>query len=166
MCCSPGSQSGRCSKPGASGWRSEAGCAKPRLPLLESLPSSCTGCGSTAPSSIGQRRRSLHNASSSSRLPSGRRRPCRDGGGGEIAPGFAMLQKSNRASHIDPPASSYAIMRRACPYRGENPGPGKDVGRSSKKKCEGRGMIARTHQFAIVLGAIKDEPSGARSARP
>jgi hypothetical protein len=26
-----------------------------------------------------------------------------------------MLQKSNRASHIDPPASSYAIMRRASP---------------------------------------------------
>jgi hypothetical protein len=29
--------------------------------------------------------------------------------------------------HIDPPASSYAIMRRACPYRGENHEPGKDV---------------------------------------
>jgi hypothetical protein len=26
----------------------------------------------------------------------------------------------------DPPASSYAIMRRARPYRGENSGPGKD----------------------------------------
>src|SRR5262249_27537280 len=47
-------------------------------------------------------------------LPSGRLRPCRDGGGGEIALGFADAQKSNRASHIDPPASSYAIMRRAC----------------------------------------------------
>src|SRR5262249_14925588 len=32
-----------------------------------------------------------------------------------------------RASHIDPPASSYAIMQRACPYCGENPEPGKDV---------------------------------------
>jgi hypothetical protein len=29
--------------------------------------------------------------------------------------------------NIDPPASSYAIMRRARPYRGENPAPGKDV---------------------------------------
>ena len=29
--------------------------------------------------------------------------------------------------NIDPPASSYAIMRRARPYRGENPEPGKDV---------------------------------------
>jgi hypothetical protein len=40
-----------------------------------------------------------------------------------------MLEKAKRASHIDPPASSYAIMRRARPYRGENHGPGKDVSR-------------------------------------
>jgi len=33
----------------------------------------------------------------------------------------------DRACNIDPPPSSYAIMRRACPYRGENSGPGKDV---------------------------------------
>ena len=32
-----------------------------------------------------------------------------------------MLERAKRASHIDPPASSYAIMRRARPYRGENP---------------------------------------------
>src|SRR5262245_27247050 len=38
-----------------------------------------------------------------------------------------MLDRAKRASHIDPPASSYAIMRRARPYRGENPVPGKDV---------------------------------------
>ena len=32
-----------------------------------------------------------------------------------------MLARAKRASHIeDPPPSSYAIMRRACPYRGEN----------------------------------------------
>jgi hypothetical protein len=48
-------------------------------------------------------------------------------GVGAIAPAFAMLARAKRASHIDPPASSYAIMRRACPYRGENPEPGKDV---------------------------------------
>ena len=42
-------------------------------------------------------------------------RPCRDAGVGEIAPGFAMLERAKRASHIDPPASSYAIMRRARP---------------------------------------------------
>ena len=34
---------------------------------------------------------------------------------GEIVPGFAMLQESNRASHIDPPVPSYAIMRSATP---------------------------------------------------
>ena len=33
---------------------------------------------------------------------------------------------SKRDSHIDPPASVCAIMRRACPDRGENHGPGKD----------------------------------------
>src|SRR5262249_33062323 len=38
-----------------------------------------------------------------------------------------MLKRAERASHIDPPASSYAIMQRASPYCGENPGPGKDV---------------------------------------
>src|SRR6201995_4167436 len=38
-----------------------------------------------------------------------------------------MLERAKRASHIDPPASSYAIMRRVRPYRGENHGPGKDV---------------------------------------
>jgi hypothetical protein len=53
--------------------------------------------------------------------------PCRDAGVGAIALGLAMLNRAKRASHIDPPASSYAIMRRARPYRGENPAPGKDV---------------------------------------
>jgi transposase len=38
----------------------------------------------------------------------------------------ACARKGDRAFNIDPPASSYAIMRRACPYRGENSGPGKD----------------------------------------
>jgi hypothetical protein len=42
-----------------------------------------------------------------------------------------MLARAKRAPHLDPPASSYAIMRRACPYRGENPGPGKDVSKGS-----------------------------------
>ena len=39
-----------------------------------------------------------------------------------------MLEGAKRALHIDLPASSYAIMRRARPYRGENNGPGEDVG--------------------------------------
>jgi hypothetical protein len=36
------------------------------------------------------------------------------------------FKQSDRAFNIDPPTSSYAIMRRARPYRGENSGPGKD----------------------------------------
>ena len=39
----------------------------------------------------------------------------RDAGVGEIALGLAMLKTAKRDSHIDPPASSYAIMRRARP---------------------------------------------------
>ena len=35
-------------------------------------------------------------------------------------------ERDDRACNIGPPASSYAIMRRARPYRGENSGPGKD----------------------------------------
>jgi hypothetical protein len=43
--------------------------------------------------------------------------------------GLVMLKTAKRDSHIDPPTSSYAIMRRVHPYRGENPEPGKDVHR-------------------------------------
>ena len=74
------------------------------------------------------------------RLPadqiSGNERPCRDAGVGEIALGLAMLKKAKRVSHIDPPASSNAIMRRARPYRGENPEPGKDVTESLTPRPE------------------------------
>jgi Transposase IS116/IS110/IS902 family len=38
----------------------------------------------------------------------------------------SSLGQRDCACNIDPPASSYAIMRRASPYRGENSGPGKD----------------------------------------
>jgi len=47
-------------------------------------------------------------------------------GDGEIVPGSAMPARAKRASHIDPPKSPGAIMRRAQPERGENSGPGKD----------------------------------------
>ena len=74
------------------------------------------------------------------RLPadqiSGNERPCRDASVGEIALGLAMLKRANRASHIDPPASSNAIMRRASPYCGENPEPGKDVTESLTPRPE------------------------------
>ena len=36
------------------------------------------------------------------------------------------FEQSDRAFNSDPPTSSYAIMRRARLYRGENNGPGKD----------------------------------------
>ena len=83
----------------------------------------------------------------SSRRPAGNERPCRDAGVGAIAPGFAMLERAKRASHIDPPASSYAIMRRVHPYRGENPEPGKDAHASPRRP--GRGRIARASSSLI-----------------
>ena len=51
--------------------RSEADCAKPRSPWLESLPSFCTGCGSSAPNSNGRQRRLPINPHS--RTPTSRR---------------------------------------------------------------------------------------------
>jgi hypothetical protein len=36
------------------------------------------------------------------------------------------LNQRDCACNIDPPTSSYAIMQRACPYCGENSGPGKE----------------------------------------
>src|SRR5262249_50773383 len=106
------------------------GCAKLRLPSLESLPSYCIGCGSKAANSGGHQRRlqvNLHSKGTKFPPTRGNGRPCRDAGVGAIALGLAMLERAKRASHIDPPASSYAIMRRARPYRGENNEPGKDV---------------------------------------
>ena len=130
MCCSPVLQNGPRSKRGASGLRRNAVCARPRLLWLESLPSSCTGCGSMAPNSAGHQRRlpiSLHNRTTELPPAGGAQRPCRDAGVGVIVLGFAMLRRAKRVPHLDPPASSRAIMRRACTYRGENNGPGKDV---------------------------------------
>ena len=65
-------------------------------------------------------------SSRGSRDRAGKSRPCRDGGGGEIVRFFASVRKGDRDFNIDPPASSYAIKRRAHPFRGENSGPGKD----------------------------------------
>src|SRR5262249_34303789 len=60
----------------------------------------------------------------------GKDNPGRGTGGGGLADVFRRLNQRdcacNCACNIDPPASSYAIMRRAGPYRGENSGPGKD----------------------------------------
>ena len=143
--------------------RSEAGCAKPRLPSLESLPSFSTACGSKALNSNGHQRRlliSLHSRTTEFPPTSGRQRPCRDAGVGAIALGLAILERAKRASHIDPPASPYAIMRRASPYRGENPGPGKDgLGELDPT----HGIRERPRSVADIEGAIENcarQPNG------
>ena len=40
---------------------------------------------------------------------------------------LGVRSNGDRAFDIDPPTSSYAIMRRARSYRGENSEPGKDI---------------------------------------
>src|SRR5882724_13067994 len=105
------------------------GSVRPKSPLRASSRSFCIACGSTEPSSTGRRRRlprNEHNEITGFPRNGGKRRPCRDDGGGEIARFFASSQSRDCACNIDPPASSYAIMRRAGPYRGENSEPGKD----------------------------------------
>jgi hypothetical protein len=72
--------------------------------------------------------RNEHNEITGLPRRGGKRRPCRDGCDGEIFRFFAGYQSdSDRAFNIGSPASSCAIMRRACPYGGEKGGRGKDV---------------------------------------
>jgi hypothetical protein len=75
-------------------------------------------CGLTEPSSTGRRKRlprSAHKEITGFPRHGGKSRPYRDGGGGEIVRCFASVRKGDRAFNIDPPASSYAIMRRHAP---------------------------------------------------
>ncbi len=105
------------------------GLRKAKVAVARKLAVTPHRIGSTGPNSIGRRRRLLHRAHKEvTGFPRyrGRRRPCRDGGGGEIARCLACARKGDRAFNIDPPTSSNAIMRRARPYRRENSGPGKD----------------------------------------
>src|SRR5687767_15785802 len=67
---------------------------------------------------------------------------------------------AKRASHIDPPASSDAIMRKACSYRGENHGPGKDPHRELELR-PGTRERPRSHQDQSPV-IIEGKP-GARS---
>ena len=105
-----GGKSGQPSKPGASELLSEPAYEKPKLQSLESLPSFCTGCASTAPNSNGQRwlPTNPHRRITEPRRSSGNRRPCGDAGVGAIAPGFAMLARANalhtliRRRHLTP----------------------------------------------------------------
>ena len=77
------------------------------------------------------------------------------------------LKQRDRAFNIDPPTSSYAIMRRARPYRGENSGPGKAAGREGAQDRKTKELIAIAtrcdgcigfHMEALVrLGATRQE---------
>src|SRR5262245_4158594 len=92
------------------------GSVRPKSPLRASSRSFCIACGSTEPSKRDHRVPTERWEKTS--LP-GRWRWC-------DRPILCELSQRDCASNIDPPASSYAIMRRAGPYRGENSGPGKD----------------------------------------
>jgi hypothetical protein len=75
----------------------------------------------------------------------------------------SMLNRAKRGSHIDPPASSCAIMRRARPYRGENPGPGKDVHAELDPRP---GIREQPHTKAdLCRNAIGDRPAVADRVR-
>ncbi len=80
------------------------------------LPSSCTGCGSTASNSAGQRQ-NLHprQADQTQEFPpqGGKRRPCRDVAMARPSKAAARPIRAKRASHIGPPKSPNATMRRA-----------------------------------------------------
>jgi hypothetical protein len=65
------------------------------------------------------------------------------------------------AFNIDPPASSYAIMRRASPYRGENSGPGKD---GEQQWCTMLDWTCRQSCPARENGGDKDNAGGSRPA--
>src|SRR6266436_7607732 len=72
------------------------GSVRPKSPSRASSRSFCTACGSTEPSSTGRRRRlprNEHNEITGFPQNGGKRRPCRDDGGGEIARFFASSQR-------------------------------------------------------------------------
>lgn len=71
-----------------------------------------------------------------------------------------MPSWAERASHIDPPTSSDAIMRKACPYRGENPGPGKDVHRELDPKPGIRELAYSLDGTVCVIQVISRMPNG------
>jgi hypothetical protein len=101
-------------------------------------------------------------SSKSSRVPAGDDVPA-----GTVAvvrsPWSYDAEQSKRASHIDPPASSFAIMRRACPYRGENPGPGEDA----DGELDGRpGIRERPRHIGLSPPRSRAVPRGYRLSVP
>jgi hypothetical protein len=92
--------------------------ARPKSPSRASSRSFCTACGSTKPSSTGRRRRlpfSEHNGIAEFLPHGGKRRPSRDDGDGKFDRFCARVRMDDRDCNIEPPASPYAIMRRAHP---------------------------------------------------
>src|SRR5262249_16367322 len=60
------------------------------------------------------------------------------------------LEQRNRDCNIDPPTSSYAIMWRARPYRGENSGPGRD----DRGELDTQARNYRTQSARLGLAAM------------
>ena len=94
------------------------GLRKAKVAVARKLAVILHRSGSMEPSSTGRPRRlphSKHKEITEFPQHGGKSRPCRDGGGGKIVRFFASVRKGDRAFNIDPPTSSYAIMRRALP---------------------------------------------------
>ena len=68
-------------------------------------------------------------------------------------PIFRKARFGHCVCNIDPPASPYAIMRRACPYRGENRGPGKDVGAPSRSAIYGT-RVRTVYRLVLSDGCL------------
>ena len=71
-----------------------SGLRKAKVPSRESLPASCTGCGSTDRFNWSSKEVAAQRAEPLHRVPANAagEESCRDGGGGEMAPCFAMLE--------------------------------------------------------------------------
>jgi hypothetical protein len=101
------------------------GLSRPKSPSHVSSRSSCIACGSIEPNLLGRTGRLPRNEHRSS-VPAeaGKDVPARTTAVMRSSDFLRALDRRDRACNIDPPTSSYAIMRRARPYRGENSGPG------------------------------------------
>jgi len=77
---------------------------------------------------------------------------------GDSLSGIAMLQTSNRAPHIDPPASSCAIMRRACPTAERTLDPADSL---AQAQCAAttilRGPADAVSQADLPCAALRDD---------
>src|SRR5271168_4894568 len=97
------------------------GLRKAKVAVARKLAVILHRCGSMEPSSTGRRRRlprSTHRRSQGSRDTAGKVAPAGTVAVVRSSDFLRALEQSDRACNIDPPASSYAIMRRARPYRG------------------------------------------------